>query len=81
MKKIEKGIVISNDIERILSGINAYDFSYQYTPNRDVITKLRKNFEEQIKVIFNNNVTIISEKEMLNINKLIGGRYPHCYIG
>ena len=79
MKKINKGIVFSDDIKRILSGINAFDYKYEFIPNNDVINSLREDFKSDVNKIFNSNVTIISEEEMMNINNLIGGEYPHCY--
>lgn len=80
MKKIEKGIVFSNDIKRILSGINALDYQYEVIPNDSVIKSIREDFKKQTNNIFNNEVTIINEEEMLQINELIGGEYPHCNI-
>ncbi len=79
MKKINKGIVFSDDIKRILNGINAFDYKYEFIPNNDVINSLREDFKSDVNKIFNSNVTIISEEEMMNINNLIGGEYPHCY--
>ena len=78
MKEIKKGIVISNDIERILSGINAFDYKYDFIPSSEIISDVRENFERDINSIFS-DVTIISEEEMLEVNKFIGGEYPHCY--
>lgn len=79
MKKINKGIVFSDDIKRILNGINAFDYKYEFIPNNDVINSLREDFKSDVNKIFNSNVTIISEEEMINVNNLIGGEYPHCY--
>ena len=79
MKEIKKGIVFSYDIERILNGINAYDFKYDFIPSKSVIKDLRNDFVKYVNIIFNNDVTIVSEEEMLEVNKLIGGEYPHCY--
>ena len=78
MKEIKKGIVISNDIERILSGINAFDYKYDFIPSSEIISNIREDFERNINSIFS-DVTIISEDEMLEVNKFIGGEYPHCY--
>ena len=78
MKEIKKGIVISNDIERILSGINAFDYKYDFIPSSGVISNIREDFRRNINSIFS-DVTIISEEEMLDVNKFIGGGYPHCY--
>ena len=79
MIKIKKGFVLSEDINRILKGINAYDFKYDNTPNESVITSIRKDFEKDMNKIFDNEVTIVSEEEMLEVNDFIGGEYPHCY--
>ncbi len=65
MKTIKKGIVFSNDIKRILSGINALDYQYEVIPNDKIIESVREHFKEQTNKIFNNEVTIISEEEML----------------
>lgn len=80
MKEIKKGFVLSEDIERIINGINAYDFSYKVVPNKKVISDIRRDFKNNINQVFN-YVTIVSEDEMLQVNNLIGGEYPHCYIG
>ncbi len=79
MKEIKKGIVFSDDIKRILKGINAFDYQYDSIPEDYVIETIRKDFQLDVNKIFNNNVTIISEEEMLKVNELIGGEYPHCY--
>lgn len=68
MIQIKNGIVFSNDIERILKGNNALNFSYEKSglkiPNSAFIKSLRENFTLCTNKIFN-NVTIISEEEML----------------
>lgn len=79
MKEIKEGIVFSDDINRILNGINAYDYQYAFIPRKSVIDTLRNDFKKDVNSIFNNKVTIISEEEMLEVNKFIGGEYPHCY--
>ena len=79
MKKINDGIVFSDDIKRILKGINAFDYKYEYIPDDNVIDLLRENFKKEVNKIFKDKVTIIKEEEMLKINNLIGGEYPHCY--
>lgn len=81
MKNISKGIVFSDDIKRILSGVNAFDYKYDFIPNDAVVEKLRNDFKKDVDKIFNGNVTIITEDEMLKVNNLIGGEYPHCYVG
>lgn len=78
MKEIKNGIVFSEDIKRILKGINAYDFQYKYIPSDSVIKDMRDDFKKTVGNIFS-NFTIISEEEMLEVNRLIGGEYPHCY--
>ena len=80
MIKISKGIVFSYDIKRILNGINAFDYIYEYIPNDNIITNIRDNFEEDVNKIFNNEVTIITEEEMMKLNDLISGEYPHHII-
>ena len=78
MRMIKKGIVFSDDIKRILNGVNAFDYQYKSVPSRSVIESVRSDFRNDVNKIFNNNVTIISEEEMLGVNELIGGEYPHC---
>lgn len=77
MKLIKKGIVFSEDIKRILNGINALDYKYSYIPNDSVINDLRLDFNNTINKIFD-NVTIIKEEDMLNVNYMIETWYPHC---
>ena len=76
---IKEGIVFSDDIKRILNGINALDYKYDFIPNNYVINSLRVDFKSNVNKIFKDNVTIISEEEMMKVNNLIGGEYPHCY--
>ena len=78
MKKINNGIVFSNDIGMILNGRNAYDYQYDVIPSSSFIEGIRKEFKKDVNKIFNNNVTIISEDEMLEINQLLSWYYPHC---
>ncbi len=86
MKKINKGIVFSYDIERILNGYNAISYNYNkngiIVPNSSTINDLRKDFQLTVNKIFNGQAAIITEEEMLNsindsINDILG-RYPHC---
>ena len=85
MKIIKKGIVFSNDIQRILDGYNAINFSYNnqgiIIPNKNFIESLRKDFTTTVNKIFTQTTTI-QESEMLeNIYTSISpflGRYPHC---
>lgn len=80
MKTIKNGIVFSNDIKRILEGVNSLDFRYDYIPNEDTIRKVRYDFKRQVNKIFD-KVSIISEDEMLEVNNLIEGGYPHRNFG
>ena len=80
MKTISKGIVFSNDIKKILEGANALNYRYDYIPSNKVIEEVRQNFKEQVESIFD-TVTIISEDEMNEINRMIEGRYPHRLFG
>ena len=80
MREIKKGIVFSNDIKRILNGVNAFDYKYQFVPSDGVIDTIRDEFKRDVNEIFNGNVTIVSEEDMLKVNEFIGGEYPHCYI-
>ena len=41
MKKINKGIVFSNDIEMILNGQNAFDYQYEAIPSPGFISGIR----------------------------------------
>ena len=81
MKKIKEGIVFSDDIKRILNGVNAFDYEYEAVPSDSVITSVRDDFKRSVSKIFDNKITIISEDEMMLVNDLIGGEYPHCYSG
>jgi len=87
MKKINEGIVFSNDIKTILSGSNALDFSYQdvgfVLPSENTISYIRKNFLQETMSIFNSKVTIITEEQMqeglINSLKDVYMVYPHCF--
>lgn len=89
MKIIRDSIVFSNDIERILQGCNALNFSYSdnglILPSKGLIKDLRLDFKKDVDKIFNGKVSILSEEEMLeSINSSISdvcGRYPHCLFG
>lgn len=76
MRVINSGIVFSDDIKRIFNGINAFDFKYKYIPSSQVIDDVRKSFKTDVDKIFNNDVTIISEDEMLEINNLLSNKTP-----
>lgn len=75
MRKINDGIVFSDDIKRILRGINAFDFKYDFIPNDTVIKNIREDFKKDVNQIFNGKATIISEEEMMSVNRLIDGAY------
>lgn len=85
MKTIKNGIVFSNDIQNILQGYNAINYSYNsngiITPSKSYITDLRKDFKTTVNKIFNGKTTIITEEDMTNsiyssIQDVIA-RYPH----
>lgn len=80
MKTIENGIVFSNDIKRILNGINAFDYKYEFIPQDSVIKTLRESFKKDTEKIFKGKVSIITEEEMMGVNSLITGEYPHRII-
>lgn len=81
MKEIKNGIVFSEDIKRILDGVNAFDYDYGVNVSQKVIDEIRCDFKKQTNKIFDNKVTIVSEEEMMMVNGLIGGEYPHRNIG
>ena len=80
MEKISKGIVFSEDIKRILNGVNAFEFKYSFKPSDRVISEVRDDFRRDVNNIFD-EVVIISEEDMMRVNNLIGGGYPHCNFG
>ena len=73
---IEKGIVFSEDIDRIFDGINAFDFNYQFRPSKETIRYDRKDFRQDTCRIFRNNVTIVSEDQMMDVNNLFDRTIP-----
>ncbi len=88
MKKIKEGIVFSNDIERIMEGNNALNYSYEkqgmVLPDKDFYKMLREDFSSKTSTIFNGCINIIDEEDMLNgllssINDVYGS-YPHCLL-
>lgn len=87
MRKINEGIVFSNDIERILKGNNALNFNYSnrgmIIPNDNTFKVLRESFLEDTSRIFD-KVSIIEEDEMLlyMYQSIIDiyRRYPHCFV-
>lgn len=82
MKKIENGIVFSNDIYRILKGYNSLDSNYNVIPSKECINSVRLDFKNSVESIFN-KVTIISEEDMLDgLYSIINLKeYPHCIFG
>ena len=78
MKRISNGIVISNDIKRILDGVNAFNYNYNVKVDDCVINNMRDEFKSDLLKIFDGKVSIISEDEMFDVVDLIGGEYPHC---
>ena len=80
MEKISEGIVFSEDIKRILNGVNAFKFKYDFKPSDDVIREVRDDFRREVSNIFD-KVVIISEEDMMRVNDLIGGGYPHRNFG
>ena len=80
MEKISEGIVFSEDIKRILNGVNAFKFKYDFKPSDDVIREVRDDFRREVSTIFD-RVVIISEEDMMRVNDLIGGGYPHRNFG
>lgn len=68
MKKVEEGIVFSNDIYSILKGINALDFDYRgkgiMIPTEAEIQKVRNDFLKDVDRMFEEKVTVFSEAEM-----------------
>ncbi len=81
MKKIDNGIVFSNDIYRILKGYNALDFKYNYIPSKEFINSIRLDFKNSVEGIFD-KVSIISEEDMLNgLYSIISKEYPHRIFG
>jgi hypothetical protein len=85
MKIIKEGIVFSNDIQKILEGYNAINYSYNkqgiIIPNKNFIESLRQDFTTTVNQIFT-KTTIVTEEEMLesiysSISPFLG-YYPHC---
>lgn len=85
MKIIKEGIVFSNDIERILNGYNAINFSYNNNgiiiPNNNFIESIRKDFINSVNKIFTITTTITEEEMLESMYSSISpflGQYPHC---
>ena len=85
MKRIDEGIVYSNDINLILNGYNNLDYNYKglLMPDAWFIGELRRQFKRTVDKIFK-KTTIISEEEMIRsiITSIrdVFGIYPHCFI-
>lgn len=85
MKKLENGIVFSNDIERILKGKNALNYSYEKNglilPEKGFIKRLRDDFKKDTNRIFNGQSIVIEEDEMMSSMQEaiedVYGRVPH----
>lgn len=88
MKKLENGIVFSNDIARILKGNNALNYSYEKNglilPEKEYMERLRRDFKKDTNRIFQGQSTILEEEEMLeSMNeamKDVYGRVPHLIL-
>lgn len=87
MKKVEEGIVFSNDIYSILKGVNALNFDYRgrgiMIPSEEEIAKIRRDFLKDALRMFDGKVTIFSEAEMedfLYWSLMDCLEYPHCII-
>ena len=84
MKKINEGIVYSDDINLILNGYNNLDFNYNglLIPSLSFIEEIRNDFKKTVDSIFT-KTTIVSEEDMiLSISdsiKDVLGIYPHCF--
>ena len=66
--------------KRILNGVNAFKFKYDFKPSDAVIREVRDDFRREVSTIFD-RVLIISEEDMMRVNDLIGGGYPHRNFG
>ena len=55
-------------------------FKYDFKPSDDVIREVRDDFRREVSTIFD-RVEIISEEDMMRVNDLIVGGYPHCNFG
>ncbi len=85
MEIIKNGIVFSNDIERILKGYNAINYSYNkqgiIIPNKVFIESLRQDFQNTVNKIFTKSTTITEEEMLSSIYDSVSpflGVYPHC---
>lgn len=70
MEIIKSGIVISNDIDFILNGKNAFNFKYSEKmgiPSIDFINEQRKQLFKDLCKYFNGDVTILNEEMIYEI--------------
>ena len=70
MEIIKSGIVISNDIDFILNGKNAFNFKYSEKmdiPSIDFINEQRKQLFKDLCKCFNGDVTILNEEMIYEI--------------
>lgn len=79
MKRVENGIVFSNDILRIMKGQNALGFNYNANgliiPSEAQIAHVRNDFQKDVNRFFDGKVTIFSEEEM---EKFLYGSLQDC---
>ena len=68
----------NSKVERILDGVNAFNYNYNVKVDDCVINNMRDEFKSDLLKIFDGKVSIISEDEMFEVVDLIGGEYPHC---
>ncbi len=76
MRLLKNKMIFSEDIKMIFNGINAFDFKYSYVPSDSVFDSVRKDFKKDTCRIFNNDVAIIKEEEMLEVNSLLSNKTP-----
>ena len=57
-----------------------FKFKYSFKPSNSVISEVREDFRRDVNNIFD-EVVIISEEDMMRVNDLIGGGYPHRNFG
>jgi hypothetical protein len=76
IKEIEANI--NYDVE-VDSEETTFDYKYKSVPGSSVVEAVRNDFRKDVNKIFDGDVSIVSEEEMLSVNDFIGGEYPHCY--
>ena len=83
MKKIENGIVFSEDIELILNGNNAYNFNFEERgikiPDKTFIKNLRIEFKNLCKLVYGIDIVIVTEEEMIEAMNNIIKSYENKY--